>query len=143
MGANRQATLGDRASEFEFKRFAARVALREDLRSKPPAGIMALSARVANVGNGLQTRRRCDEEMRDGSLDVGKIYWAGEKFRRVGARSGSNQNLVIWVENSLEGSERSNGPVTREDGEFQGGASVMGFRGLSCRVKGPCDAPLP
>jgi len=90
VGANRQATLGDRTSEFEFKRFAARAALREDLRSKPPAGIMDLSARVANVGTGLQTRGKCDEEMRDGSLDVGKIYWAGEKLRPAGARSGSN-----------------------------------------------------
>ena len=51
--------------------------------------------------------------------------------------------MVIWVENALEESELPNGPVTREDGEFQGGASVMGFRGLSCRGKGSCDAPLP
>ena len=64
---------------------------------------MALSARVANVGNGLQTRRKCDEEMRDGSLDVGNIYWAGEKLPPAGARSGSDKNLAIWVENSLEG----------------------------------------
>ena len=51
---------------------------------------MALSARVANVGNGLQIRRKCDEEMRDGALDVRNIYWADEKLRPVGARSGSD-----------------------------------------------------
>ena len=84
--------------EFDFKRFAARLARREDLRSKPPVGIMAPSARVANVGNGLLMRRKCDEEMRDGSLDVGTIYGAGEKLRPVGARGGSNQNLVIWAD---------------------------------------------
>ena len=51
-------------------------------------------------------------------------------------RAGGNRNLVAWAENALRKSELPCDLILREDGKYQGGASVTVSLGLSRRGKG-------
>ena len=83
-----------------------------------------------------EIRIKWDDDIEAGTLDLTKVYWADEKVFSPGACRGNKHNLVVWVKNTLQKAELPNDLIMRDDGEYQGGASVMVLLGVSYQGKG-------
>lgn len=136
MDANADATCGDLVKETGLRRTTAQRVLKEDLELKPLRKVTAQRVKESNKEKRLQMCKKWEEDIASGALDLTKVYWTDEKVFRLGACSGGNQNLVVWVKNTLKKAELPNDLILREDGKFQGGASVMVSLGLSYRGAG-------
>ena len=91
----------------------------------PPRKIEAQRAKPTNEHKRLEICRRRDTQIRTGDMGMSKIYFADEKLFRRWAFPGWGNNLVAYVQKELKKRHLPNDLILREDGERQGGASVM------------------
>ena len=59
-----------------------------------------------------------------------EIYFADEKFPRLGARPGGSNNLVAYLRTELKQRQRPKNLILREDGAWKGGVPVMASIGM-------------
>ena len=136
MEGNKDATCGDLVKELGLKDTTARRILKVDLELKPLRKVTAQRVKEERRAKRLERCLQWDAEIASGALDLTAVYWTDEKLFRLGACSGGNQNLVVWVKNYLKKHEVANDLILRDDGKYQGGVSVMVSLGLSYRGKG-------
>ena len=133
---NKTASMGDLRKALELPRTAARRIIREDLELKPLRQVTAQRVKPANAAKRLEACQLWDTQLRSGELDAEKIFFTDEKLFRLGACPGGNQNFVVYVHKETKKYDLPNELVLREDGQWQGGVSVMVCLGLSYRGKG-------
>ena len=75
-------------------------------------------------------------EMEAGAIDAEKTFFADEKLFRLGVPAGGSQNRVIWIPMATKKSDLPADLVTRGEGAWQGGASVMVCLGMSGKGAG-------
>ena len=102
-----------------------------DLELKPLRKVTAQRVKEEHRAKRLERCLQWDAEIASGALDLTAVYWTDEKLFRLGACSGGNRNLAVWVKNYPKKREVANDLLRRDDGKYQSGVSDMIPRGLS------------
>ena len=99
---NKFATAGEAASEQGVPKTTVRRMISSDLVMDPIRQITKQRAIPRNTTNRLESRKIRGDEIRNGSLDVGEMYFTDERFSRLGACDSGNQNFDVWAKKRLK-----------------------------------------
>ena len=100
------ATAGEAARDLNIPKTTVRRIISEDLDLKPLRQITTQRVRPQNFAKRLEICKIWDEQIRNGSLDVEKIYFTDEKVFRLGACAGGEPKLCCLGEEASK-EERS------------------------------------